>query len=71
MKMLILATATSALLLFSACGNSNGKSGTAADTSKQVIPPPSDNSQSTNPSLADTAFAKKDSSNKKDSSHRH
>lgn len=44
-----------------ACNPPAPKTGTADSTADNVIPPKADNSQATNPSLADTAFAKKDS----------
>jgi hypothetical protein len=45
--------------LASCIQNSSG-SGTNDTTMNQVVPPASDNSQATNPSVADTAFPKKD-----------
>ena len=70
----IAAVAISAILITS-CGNNNGGSATTSDSTKTdssatLIPPP-DNNSATNPSLADTAFSKNDSTKdgmKKDSS---
>ncbi len=55
-----------------ACNSSNPSGDNSKDstsTSKDgVLPPPSDNSSATNPSLADTAFGKRDTSNMKNDS---
>ena len=45
------------------CNQRAENQGTADTTQNNIIPPKADNSQATNPSLADTAFAKKDSMN--------
>ncbi|HEY4155787.1 MAG TPA: hypothetical protein VGM24_10180 [Puia sp.] len=52
------------LLLGSAaisCNQNSTGSATGDTTVKRVVPPASDNSQATNPSLADTSYPKKDS----------
>ena len=45
---------------FGSCGNSGGSSESKDTTGSKIIPPPSDNSSATNPSLADTAYPSKD-----------
>ncbi|HEY4155417.1 MAG TPA: hypothetical protein VGM24_08310, partial [Puia sp.] len=51
------------------CKQNSTKSVTEDTTVNQAIPPPPDNSQATNPSLADTAYPKKDTMiTKRDSS---
>lgn len=42
------------------CNQNSSGSGTNDSTVNRVVPPASDNSQATNPSLADTAYPKKD-----------
>ncbi len=56
-------------LFFTACKNGN-KSSNATDTTanSQPLPKPPDNSDATNPSLADTAYGKKDTSKTKEDS---
>lgn len=46
---------------FISCNPPASKSETGDSTVQQVIPSQADNSQATNPSLADTAFSNKDS----------
>lgn len=48
------------LISFMACENSGDKSNGTDSTKTQTLPPPSDNSSATNPSLADTAYPSKD-----------
>lgn len=45
---------------FAACESSANKSKSADSTNSQPLPPPSENSNATNPSLADTAYPSKD-----------
>lgn len=45
---------------FGACSNAGSKSESKDTTGSKIIPPPSDNSSATNPSLADTAYPSKD-----------
>jgi hypothetical protein len=45
---------------FIACNNSGSTSTTKDTTGDRTLPPPADNSSATNPSLADTAYAPKD-----------
>jgi hypothetical protein len=71
-----LIAAIAVTLSVAACNSSNpsGESskGSTSRDSTGVLPPPSDNSSATNPSLADTAYSKKDTSNmKKDTSMKH
>jgi hypothetical protein len=47
-------------LELTSCNQNSSGSGTNDTTINQVVPPASDNSQATNPSVADTAFPKKD-----------
>jgi hypothetical protein len=58
-------------VFFAACGNGGQTRDTSKkDNTQSVIPPPSDNSSATNPSLADTAYSKNNDTTKqkKDSS---
>lgn len=48
-------------VFFASCGNaSDAKDNKKTDSSQSVLPPPADNSQATNPSLADTAYSRMD-----------
>lgn len=54
-------------VFFVSCGNSDSGKADKKDSTQSVLPPPADNSQATNPSLADTAYSRYDST-RKDSS---
>ena len=65
-KIFFIPALATAVICFTACGNNKGSSSTGTDSSAAktdssatIIPPP-DNSSATNPSMADTAFLKKD-----------
>ncbi len=65
------------VLWISSCGNDTGTHNnqeTGSDSSSSVVTPP-DNSSATNPSMADTAYPRKDSAagnnGRKDSSMKH
>lgn len=72
-----MALLTAAALWITSCGNGTGTNGNqetgsgSTDSSSNVVTPP-DNSSATNPSMADTAYPRKDSaagnSGRKDSS---
>ena len=74
----ILMTAIAVTFTVTACNSSNPSGDSSKDStvtsrdSSGVLPPPSDNSSATNPSMADTAYSKKDTSNmNRDSSIKH
>lgn len=58
-------------VFFASCGNTASGNTNKKDSSQSVLPPPADNSQATNPSLADTAYSGYDTTTKKDSSNKH
>ena len=57
--------------VFASCKNSVHSMTSSDSLSNQTIPPPSSNSDATNPSLADTAYSKRDTVIHKDSSGLH
>jgi len=59
-KVKLFCLATFVMIGFIACKNSGNKSKNADSASSLPLPPPSENSNATNPSLADTAYPTKD-----------
>jgi hypothetical protein len=58
-------------VFFASCGNSKSDKAGKNDSTQSVLPPPADNSQATNPSLADTAYSRYDSTRKDSSKKNH
>ncbi|MBC7904556.1 MAG: hypothetical protein H7Y27_14115 [Gemmatimonadaceae bacterium] len=68
----VLASGIIVSLAMTSCGDSTTGAGEVTDTTVNVTIPPPDNSSATNPSLADTNFAKQDSAGvKHDTTHKH
>jgi len=64
MKKLLTAFTVLSIFCFAACGSGKTE-GTTHDSVDRALPPPADNNSANNPSLADTAYTRKDSIKKK------
>ena len=70
-RQFFLISASLFIFLLASCGNQASKESITDTSGSRVLPPPADNSNATNPSLADTAYPSKVSTRQLKDSVRH